>query len=82
MSRLDNLKDEANLIGETHLAITSGEAHRLRKKARVPLVDIATEAGVVVSTVFKWERQHRYPRHENAILYGRILRDLREKVSA
>lgn len=51
----------------------SGEAHRLREKARLSLSEMASACEVDQSSIWRWETQRRRPRGPAAIRYARVL---------
>ncbi|MGW1892111.1 helix-turn-helix domain-containing protein [Streptomyces sp. NPDC002004] len=74
---------QANVLrlADVRLAVTSGEAERLRVAAQLSIGEVARACGVDQSTVWRWERGVRKPRGEGAIAYGELIKALREKSS-
>jgi DNA-binding transcriptional regulator YiaG len=70
--RDDGLVDTAKLSRARRLA-SNGAARSLRQAARISLPEIATEVGVAVSTIWRWENGQRQPRGEAAERYSDIL---------
>lgn len=67
-------------LAEVRHLIESGEARRVRERARVPQSEVARDLGVHETTVAKWERGQRLPRGVVALNYGRLLRQLERAV--
>ena len=59
----------------------SGKGPAIRAQAGLTQADIASELGVHVTTVARWESGTREPRGELAERYGALLRKLERAVS-
>lgn len=57
----------------------SGAARGIRVAARLSLTEMATQVGVSVSTIYRWEQGQRRPRGRPAIRYGALLDELMEQ---
>lgn len=62
--------------------IDSGEGRRLRRAANVSLGEIASEVGVTLQTIQKWETGQKYPNDLHAMKYTRVLERLAELTGA
>ena len=56
----------------------SGAARSIRLAAGLSLREVATAAGVSVSTVWRWENGERRPRGDAAVRYAGVLEVLME----
>jgi len=56
----------------------SGAARSIRIAADLSLREVASAAGVSVSTLWRWENQQRRPRGDAAIRYSQVLDELME----
>ena len=54
----------------------SGEARRIRQRARLGLTEVAGACGVDQSTVYRWETGRRRPRGAAAARYAHLLEAL------
>ena len=54
----------------------TGAARSIRQAARVSLTELASEIGVAVSTLWRWECGQRQPRGEPAERYADLLDQL------
>jgi len=57
-------------------AAQTGEARRLRLAAGLSLGEVASEVGVGVPTVWRWENGQRRPRGTAAVRYAKLLEAL------
>lgn len=66
-------KNELALISEIREALADGTAMKRRQAARISQGEIAEASGVGQSTVSGWENNHRRPKADHALAYGRAL---------
>lgn len=69
-------------LAEVRAAVASGEAELLRTAARLSIGEVARACGVDQSTVWRWERGLRKPRGDAALLYGRLISELRKRTDS
>jgi len=67
------MKDQPLRLARVRQLTATGEARRLRLRARLSLGDIARSIGVERTTVLRWERGERQPRGSAALEYGDLL---------
>lgn len=60
----------------------SGEAHRLRTAARVPLTVLAEELGVTPGAIGHWEHNRRCPPAPQLVRYLKALNKIRDLAPA
>ena len=74
---MSNVRDLKRLTRARNFA-ESGAARSIRLAAGLSLREVASAAGVSVSTLWRWENQERRPRGEAAVRYSEILDELME----
>lgn len=62
---------------EVRRATRNGLARALRVAAGLSQEEVAGQCGVTRGAVSRWERGHRTPRGEGALLYARLIAGLR-----
>ena len=64
------------------MLLASGEARRIRERARASRSDIANAIGVKPSSVSHWENGIRSPRTATAVRYAELLAELADLAHA
>jgi len=72
---------ELLLLAEVREAARTGEARRVRQRARISLSEVAAVCDVDQSTVARWETDQRSPRGAAGLKYARFISKLRDAVS-
>jgi transcriptional regulator with XRE-family HTH domain len=67
---------EVILLSKARELAASGEAARIRKRSRLHQTDVARAAGVLPSTVSRWEAGERVPHGKAAVRWARVLERL------
>jgi transcriptional regulator with XRE-family HTH domain len=69
---------DLNRVTRARSFAESGAARSIRLAADLSLREVASAAGVSVSTVWRWEHGERRPRGDAAVRYGAVLDELME----
>lgn len=73
-------RDELLRLVELRVALSSGEARRLRESHDLSLGEIARAVGMDQATIWRWENGTRKPREgASALAYADLLADLRKR---